>query len=318
MSARQKILIDCDPGHDDAVAILFAARHMDLVGVTSVHGNNSLDNTTRNALAVVEMGKLDVPVARGCAEPFAQEAVGIAAMHGKSGLDGADIPAPTREVIDTHAVDFIIAMAEKHREELILATIGPETNIAMALRREPRLASWIREITVMGGSTTLGNVTPAAEFNIFADVEAAWTVFESGIPLRMVGYNVTRQTGFDQGDIDRMRASGRKVAATLADLMAFYLEKQRVGYGLTVAPMHDVCAIVPYVDDSLIDYVHTSARIEKTGTYTRGMTVCDLRTLKSAEAINMRNATPANALVAVGARSRALIDRVVDTLLTYD
>ena len=318
MTAKQKILIDCDPGHDDAVAILFAARHMDLVGVTSVHGNNSLDNTTRNALAVVEMGKLDVPVARGCAEPLAQEAVGIAAMHGKSGLDGADIPAPTRQVIDTHAVDFIIAMAEQHREELILATIGPETNIAMALRREPRLAAWIREITVMGGSTTLGNVTPAAEFNIFADVEAAWTVFESGIPLRMVGYNVTRQTGFDQGDIDRMRASGRKVAGTLADLMAFYLEKQRVGYGLTVAPMHDVCAIVPYVDDSLIDYVHTSARIEKTGTYTRGMTVCDLRTLKSAEAINMRHATPANALVAVGARSRALIDRVVDTLLTYD
>ena len=318
MTARQKILIDCDPGHDDAVAILFAARHMDLVGITSVHGNNSLENTTRNALAVAEMGRLDVPVARGCAEPLAQEPVGIAAMHGKSGLDGADIPAPRRAVIDMHAVDFIIAMAEQHREELILATIGPETNIAMALRREPRLKSWIREITVMGGSTTTGNVTPAAEFNIFADVEAAWTVFESGIPLRMVGYNVTRQTGFDQSDIDRMRASGRKVAATLADLMAFYLEKQRVGYGLTVAPMHDVCAIVPYVDDSLIDYVHTSARIEKTGTYTRGMTVCDLRTLKSAEAINMRHASAANALVAVGARSRALIDRVVDTLLTYD
>lgn len=318
MAARQKILIDCDPGHDDAVAILFAARHMDLVGVTSVHGNNSLENTTRNALAVVEMGKLDVPVARGCAEPLAQEPVGIAAMHGKSGLDGAEIPEPTRRVIDTHAVDFIIAMAEQHKEELILATIGPETNIAMALRREPRLKTWIREITVMGGSTTLGNITPVAEFNIFADVEAAWAVYESGIPLRMVGYNVTRQTGFDQGDIDRMRGSGKKVAAVLADLMAFYLEKQRQGYGLTVAPMHDVCAIVPYVDDSLIDYLHTSARIELNGTYTRGMTVCDLRNLKSVAATNMRNATAPNALVAVNARSRALIDRVVDTLLTYD
>jgi inosine-uridine nucleoside N-ribohydrolase len=318
MAARQKILIDCDPGHDDAVAILYAHRHMDLVGVTTVHGNNSLENTTRNALAVVEMGKIDVPVARGCAEPLAQVPVGIAAMHGKSGLDGAEIPDPTRTVIDTHAVDFIIAMAEKHKEELILATIGPETNIAMALRREPRLRQWIREIAIMGGSTTLGNITPAAEFNIFADVEAAWAVYESGIPIRMVGYNITRQTGFDQSDIDRMRASGKKVASVLADLMAFYLEKQRVGYGLTVAPMHDVCAIIPYIDPSLIDYVHTSARIELTGTYTRGMTVCDLRTLKNSQAINMRNATPANAHVAVAARSRALIDQVVDTLLTYD
>ncbi|GIK97807.1 MAG: ribosylpyrimidine nucleosidase [Alphaproteobacteria bacterium] len=318
MAAKQKILIDCDPGHDDAVAILYAHRHMDLIGVTTVHGNNSLDNTTRNALAVVEMGGIDAPVAMGCAGPLAQAPVGIAAMHGTSGLDGAKIPLPTRKIVDAHAVDFIIAMAEKHKGELILAAIGPETNIAMALRREPRLRHWVREITIMGGSTTLGNVTPAAEFNIFADVEAAWAVFESGIPIRMIGYNVTRQTGLDQSDIDRMRASGKKVAGLLADLIAFYLEKQRIGYGLTVAPMHDVCAIIAYVDPTLVDYVHTSVRIELIGTHTRGMTVCDLRALKNGDAINMRHATPANARVAVDARSRALIGQVVDTLLTYD
>jgi inosine-uridine nucleoside N-ribohydrolase len=200
---------------------------------------------------------------------------------------------------------------------LVVATIGPETNIAMALRREPRLKQWIREITVMGGSITTGNVTPVAEFNIFCDPEAAWAVFESGIPIRMVGLNVTRRTGFDQGDIDRMKASGKKVAGVIADLMAFYLERQRAGYGLNVAPMHDVCAVVPYFDASLIEYLHTSAHIELTGTYSRGMTVCDQRNLKSVAATNMRNTTPANALVAVDAKSRALIDLVIGTILEY-
>jgi inosine-uridine nucleoside N-ribohydrolase len=315
--AKQKILIDCDPGHDDAVAILFAARRLDLIGVTTVHGNNTLENTTRNGLAVLELGGIDVPLAAGCAEPLAQKSVGIAAMHGKSGLDGADIKPPKRRPIDAHAVDFIIAMAEKHKGELVVATIGPETNIAMALRREPRLKQWIREITVMGGSITTGNVTPAAEFNIFCDPEAAWAVFESGIPIRMVGLNVTRRTGFDQGDIVRMKASGKKVASVVADLMAFYLERQRAGYGLNVAPMHDVCAVVPYVDATLIEYLHTSAHIELTGTYSRGMTVCDQRNLKSVAATNMRNATPANCLVAVDAKSRALIDLVIGTILEY-
>ncbi len=315
--SKQKILIDCDPGHDDAVAILFAAKHMDLVGVTTVHGNNTLENTTRNGLAVLELGGIDVPLAAGCPEPLAQHSVGVAPMHGKGGLDGADIPPPARRPVSAHAVDFIIAMAEKHREELILATIGPETNIAMAIRREPRLRQWVREITVMGGSTTTGNYTPAAEFNIAADVEAAWSVFESGIPLRMVGLNITRRTGFDQGDIDRMRASGRRVAGVIADLMQFYLGRQQVGYGLNIAPMHDVCAIVPYVDDSLLQFLHTSARIELTGTHTRGMTVCDVRHPKGSIEPNLRNRSAPNALVAVEVRSRALIDRVIDTILDY-
>jgi inosine-uridine nucleoside N-ribohydrolase len=315
---KQKILIDCDPGHDDAVAILFAAKHMDLVGVTTVHGNNTLENTTRNGMAVLELGGIDVPLAAGCSEPLAQASVGVASMHGKGGLDGADLALPVRRPEAGHAVDFIIAMAEKHREELILATIGPETNIAMAIKREPRLRHWVREITVMGGSTTTGNYTAAAEFNIACDVEAAWTVFESGIPIRMVGLNITRRTGFDQGDIDRMRASGRQVAGVIADLMQFYLGRQQVGYGLNIAPMHDVCAIVPYVDDSLLQYLHTSARIELTGTHTRGMTVCDLRHPKGSVEPSLRNRSDPNALVAVEVRSRALIDRVIDTILHYD
>ena len=315
--SKQKILIDCDPGHDDLVAILFAARHLDLVGVTTVHGNNTLENTTRNGLIALELGGIDAPLAAGCSEPLVQPSVGIAVGHGKSGLDGAEFPEPARKPIATHAVDFIIAMAQEHKEELILATIGPETNLALALKREPRLRRWVREITIMGGSTTTGNWSPAAEFNIAGDVEAAAAVYESGIPLRMVGLNITRRTGFDANDIARMRASKRRAASAIADLMAFYLSRQQQMYGLNVAPMHDVCAIVPYVYPDLITYLHTSARVETAGTYTRGMTLCDLRhPLGSAEK-SLRNRTEPNALVAIEANSRALIDVVLETLLTY-
>jgi inosine-uridine nucleoside N-ribohydrolase len=314
---KQKILIDCDPGHDDLVAILFAARHMDLVGVTTVHGNNTLENTTRNGLISIELSGVDIPLASGCSEPLVQPSVGVAPGHGKSGLDGAEVPEPARKPIAQHAVDFIIAMAEKHKEELILATIGPETNIAMAIKREPRLRKWVREITVMGGSTTTGNWSPAAEFNIACDVEAAATVFESGIPLRMVGYNITRRTGFDANDIANMRASKRRVAAVVADLMEFYLGRQREMYRLNVAPMHDVCAIVPYVYPDLITFLHTSARIETTGTYSRGMTVCDLRHPEGSAVTSLRNRTEPNALVATDAKSRDLISAVLDTLLEY-
>lgn len=317
--SRQKILIDCDPGHDDLVAILFAARHMDLVGVTTVHGNNSLANTTRNGLITLELGNLGhIPLAAGCSEPLAQASIGIGEGHGKSGLDGATVAEPRLKPIDTHAVDFIIAMAEKHKEELILATIGPETNVAMALKREPRLKTWLREITVMGGSTTTGNFTPAAEFNIAGDVEAAWTVFESGIPLRMVGLNITRVTGFDETHIARMRASGRRAAAVIADLMAFYLGTQKARYGLSVATMHDVCAIIPYVYPDLITYLHTSVRVETGGLYTRGMTLCDLRHPKGSAVDHLRHRTPPNCLVAVAADSNRISEVVLDAILSYD
>lgn len=313
--AKQKVLIDCDPGHDDAVAILYAAHHLDVVALTTVHGNNSLDNVTRNALALLELAGLDIPLAMGASDPLAQPRMAAAAVHGKAGLDGADLPEPRRQPIAAHAVDVIIDAASRHRDELILAAIGPQTNVALALRREPRLKEWLREITVMGGSTGAGNVTPAAEFNIRCDPEAAWAVFNSGIPVRMVGLNVTRRTAIDPGDIARMRSSGRQVAGTIADLLSFYLERQRERRGVAAAPMHDACAIVPYVVPGLIDYAEARVEIELTGTHTRGMTVCDLRSGRPPLATADR--PPVNVFVAVEARSRDAIKSVVDTLLTY-
>jgi inosine-uridine nucleoside N-ribohydrolase len=317
MAEKTKILIDCDPGHDDAVALLFAARHLDLVGVTTVHGNSALENTTRNALAVLELAGIDVPLAKGCSEPLVQKPIGFSPVHGEGGLEGVELAAPARKPIASHAVDFIVETAARHRGELVLAAIGPQTNIALALRREPLLKEWVREITVMGGSTTHGNITPAAEFNIFCDPEAASAVFESGIAMRMVGLNVTRRTGFDEQDIERMRLANRPVAEVVAGLMGFYLNKQKAGFGLQLAPMHDVCAIVPYVDPSLIDYLHTSVRVELCGTYSRGMTVCDLRRPAGRAATKLANCTPPNALVAVEARERQLIDLVLETILRY-
>jgi inosine-uridine nucleoside N-ribohydrolase len=317
MSQRTKILVDCDPGHDDAVAILFAARHMDLLAVTTVYGNNTLENTTRNALRVAELASIDVPIAAGYAKPLLSAVNAPSFVHGKSGLDGVELPDPRRKPIADHAIDVIIDIASKHRGELVIASIGPETNIAMALKREPKLSSWLREITIMGGSATFGNVTSAAEFNIYCDPEAAAIVFGSGVPIRMVGYNITRITGFDRSDISRMKTSGLRVASVIADLVAFYLDKQTAAFDLKLAPMHDVCAMVPYVAPDLIRYLETLVNIELWGEYTRGMTVCDLRSVQPSYAELYRVKKP-NARIALEANSRAIIDLIVDTILSYN
>jgi inosine-uridine nucleoside N-ribohydrolase len=314
--SRTKIVIDCDPGHDDAVAILYAARHLDLLGLTTTHGNSTIENVTRNALSVLRLAGLDVPVAKGCAEPIAGRRRQLGDGHGKSGLDGAQLPAPDRGPIGAHAVDFLIETARQHRGELVLAVTGPASNVALALKKEPRLASWLREITVMGGSTALGNVTPVAESNAWADPEAASVVFECGAPIRMVGYNVTSRTGASADDIARLRTGGA-VARAIADLLAFYLGKQAEMFGFDIAPMHDVCAIVPYVDESLLTYRHCHVAVELAGSLTRGMTVCDLRTLTETGR-SLRGSGEPNALVAVRSDARRLIGHVIETLLLYD
>lgn len=309
---KTKILIDCDPGHDDALAILYAAHHLELIGLTTVFGNNSLENTTRNALAVLELGGIDVPVAAGCDTPLVQPRPAHAPVHGETGLNGADIPAPTRQPVDQHAVDFLIEQASKHRGELVLAVVGAQTNVAVALRREPRLKDWLREVTVMGGSTERGNVTPAAEFNMHCDPEAASAVFESGLPLRMVGLNVTRRTGLSDGDIARLRDSGKRVGKAAGDLMTFYLARQRERREVDVVPVHDVCAIVPYVEPELIRYARGRVDVELAGAHTRGMTVCDV---EARPGTVPRTDLNANADIAVVAGS--LADHLVETLLAY-
>ena len=313
--ARQKILIDCDPGHDDAVAILYAARHLDVVGITTCHGNNDIENVTRNALSILTLGGLDIPLAQGSAAPLNGTPPSAAEAHGSTGLDGAVLPAPRQSPIGMHAVDFLIEQARTYRDELVLAVIGPATNVALAIQREPRFASWLREITVMGGSVGRGNIGPVVEYNLSCDPEAAAILFACGAPIRMVGYDVTSRTGTTAADIARLQAGGT-VARTIGDLLTFYRARQEEFFGLDIAPMHDVCAIVPYVDDTLLTYRHCHVGVELTGTLTRGMTVCDLRTLTPAgQAI--RGVGPANAHVAIAANVPKLMAAVVETLLGY-
>lgn len=311
-----KVIIDCDPGHDDATAILYAARHLELVGISTVYGNQSVDKTTRNALALTTLLGLDVPVARGCEQPLIRTFRHGGDIHGKTGIDGAELPTPRHKVADAHAVDFIIEAAGRYREELILCPIGPFTNVALALRKEPRLAKWLRGISCMGGTTQVGNTTPVAEFNIWCDPEAADIVFRSGVPMWMVGLNVTRQVGITAEDIKRLN-SGSSVARIFGGLFAFFRQRLNEIHGLTTASLHDPCALVPFIIPDLITYASCPVEIELSDGITRGMTVCDFRNLTSAKLENIRSRAGATCEVAVSVQARALVDHIMETILAW-
>jgi inosine-uridine nucleoside N-ribohydrolase len=312
----QKIIIDCDPGHDDATAILYGARHLDLIGVTTVYGNQTIEKTTHNALALLTLLGLDTPVSQGCASPLNGVIRHGGDVHGKTGIDGADLPDPDRAPIATHAVDFIIEMASRHRGELVLVPVGPFTNLALALRKEPRLADWLKGISVMGGTTTIGNTTPVAEFNVWSDPEAADIVFRSGVPLWMVGLNVTRQVGVTAADIDRLLAGGH-VARVFGGLFSFFLESLKKIHGLSTASLHDPCALLPFIAPDIITYRHTAVEIALAPGSTRGMTVCDLRNLTSTKLENIRQKEAPNCHVAVEVQGRQAVDHIVETILEW-
>lgn len=313
-----KILIDCDPGHDDAVAMLYAARHLDLVGITTVFGNAPVEDTTRNALAVCALGGIDVPVARGFAGPFVggEPPFGVAA-HGRSGMDGAELPEPTRAPESVHAVELIVETARRHREELVLAVIGAHTNVAVALRLEPRLRQWVRGITVMGGTAGPGNVTPTACINVYSDPEAAHVVFSSGLPITWIGYELTRTVLMRDGDIARLRGGGR-VARTIGALAEFYRQSYVRIYGIDGAPMHDSCAILPFVRPELVRHEPASLAVETGPGLARGMTLVDRRGIRpDAGLAPPRAPRPTNVAMAVDIDVRAAIDAFVETMLSY-
>jgi inosine-uridine nucleoside N-ribohydrolase len=312
-----KLIIDCDPGHDDAVAILFAARHLELLGITTVFGNQRVTRTTDNALRLLALAGLDVPVAKGCDEALIEPPLDATAVHGTSGIDGAELPPAVAEPLPVHAVEFLIEQA-RAQGELVLAITGAHTNVALALRLEPRLRHWLRAITIMGGSAGVGNVRPMGCINVVSDPEAAQIVFASGVPIHWVGYDLTRTLLVRDEDIARLRASGRKVAGAVADLCAFNGDRQRAVMGLAGAPMHDSCAIVPYVRPELISYEEVAVEVALAPGPSRGMTIADRRTLvRGADLGRIEPRRPANARLAVDADRRAIIDLVLDTVLTY-
>ncbi len=274
------VIVDCDPGHDDAIALVVAARHTDLLGVTTVAGNAPIERTTRNALVVMDLLGHDAPVHRGASRPLLAPPMHAGYIHGGSGLDGADLPEPSRTEDGDDAVAFIVETARAH-EGLWLVPTGPLTNIAMALRRAPDLADRLAGISLMGGSATMGNRTPVAEFNIWADPEAAAAVFDHGGRLIVAGLHLTHQLQTTPERIDRLRALPNRLGPLLGQLLGFFAGAYIARHdGFTGAPVHDPCAVLAITHPDL--FVHRPAHVvvETAGAHTRGMTVVDLRALK--------------------------------------
>lgn len=274
----RKIILDCDPGHDDAVAIMMAAKHprIDLLGVTIVAGNQTLEKTTRNGLNVVQHLGLDVPVYAGCGIPMVRDRQVIADdIHGETGLDGPVFEPLTKEVEREHAVDFIIKTLMESDGDVTLVPTGPLTNIAMAMRMEPKIIEKIEEIVLMGGAYQLGNVTPAAEFNIIADAEAAYIVFNSGRPVTMMGLDLTRQALCYPEIIERMRKIDNKASELFADLMTFFGKTQKAVFGWEGGPLHDPTCIAYLINPSCIEVKEMFTEVEIRSEKCYGRTLCD-------------------------------------------
>ena len=275
------IILDCDPGIDDALAIAFAAGHpeIELAGITTVAGNVELAKTTANALAVASfVGAASVPVTAGCAAPLLRPALDAGHVHGESGLGGAVLPPPIRPTASGHAIDFIIAAVAAAPGEITLVATGPLTNVALALRREPRLASWVRDFVIMGGSAGRGNVNHAAEFNMWADPEAAAVVFAAGWTVRMIGLDVTLRARATVALRERMRSFGILGSELLLPALARYSDSRNSTGPAPEPPVHDVCAVVSVVEPSVFAYTPALVQVETTGKLTSGMTVTDFST----------------------------------------
>src|SRR5258708_17765130 len=308
---KHKIILDCDPGHDDAVALLLAARHpeIELLAVTTVAGNQTVDKTTRNALKVCALAGLrHIPVARGMDRPLLRPARHAADIHGESGMDGTDVPDPDIEPVAMHGVDLLIETLLNSDGDITLVPTGPLTNVAVAVRREPAIVPKIQAISLMGGSIGLGNISPAAEFNIHTDPEAAAIVFGCGRPITMSPLEVTHQALATSVVIERLRAAQRPVATFAADLLVFFADTYRTIYGFPAAPLHDPCAVAAVVDPTIIRAHRMHVEIEITREWTSCRTVCDVYGKLGKEP---------NARVGYALEVERFWDMVISTILTY-
>lgn len=272
----EKIILDCDPGHDDAIAMMIAAAHpnIELLGVTTVAGNQTVDKTTRNALSVCAIGGFQVPVARGCDRPMIQPQVIADDIHGETGLDGPTLPDPVFDLDPRHAIDFIIDTVMEHEPGTVhLVPVGPLTNIGMAMRKEPRIVERVKSVCLMGGAYTRGNSTPTAEFNIFADPEAASDVFRGAWPVTMVGLDLTHQALATQEMQDRVRAVGGDLAQFVLDIWEFVSGTHFEYSGLPAAAIHDACCVAYLADSKVFTSEKAHVDVELRGDWTRGMTV---------------------------------------------
>ena len=311
--ARLPMLIDCDPGLDDAIALLAAAHLTDLVGITTVNGNVGIDHTTHNALAITQIADLDVAVHRGAARPLIAPTIDAAYVHGPTGLGSVELPELTRSTASDDAVGFICDTA-RSVDGLHLVAVGPLTNSALALRADPDLPNRLGGFTIMGGGAHVGNVTPVAEFNVWADPEAAAIVFREFPMTTMVGLDVTHCVLMRPADRDRLRAAGGPAAGLAADLLDFAVARAGAIAGREGAPIHDASAVMAVVRPDLFRGEERPVNVELAGSLTRGMTVVDERPGGRAGEGPAR----ANAFVLRDADEQAIVDSIVDAVIALD
>ncbi len=272
------IIHDCDPGHDDAIALMLAlaSPELELLGVTTVSGNQTLEKTTSNAIRVLDrLGNTTLPVAAGAPRPLVREPVAAARVHGESGLDGPDLPPPQRPPAQEHAIDWIARTVREHPAPVTLVPTGPLTNVALLLARYPELETRIERVVLMGGAIGEGNVTPAAEFNVWADPEAARRVFSSSLAITMVGLDVTHRALITQANVERLAGAGT-AGRLAADLFGFYGQHHRRHYGWEGSPVHDAVAVAHVIDGSLLQTRRCGVRIDTGPELSRGRTYVDL------------------------------------------
>jgi len=307
------VILDCDPGHDDAIALILALASPELkvLAVTTSAGNQTPDKTLNNALRILTLlGRDDISVAAGAHKPLARELIIADNVHGESGLDGPKLPDPAFAPVAMTALELMAKCLRESPEPVTLVPTGPLTNIALLLAAHPELKSKIARIVLMGGAAGAGNWTPAAEFNIYVDPEAADMVFKSGLPITMCGLDVTHQAQVMDEDIERVRAINNPVAQCVADLLDFFMIYHRdPKWGFAGAPLHDPCTIAWLLAPALFHGVECRVDIETGGTHTSGMTVVDRYGLTGKSA---------NALVLLGLDRAGFIDLLVTRLRAFD
>lgn len=303
------IILDCDPGHDDAIALILAlaSPELELKAVTTSAGNQTPDKTLRNALRILTLlQRSDIPVAGGAVKPLMRELIIADNVHGESGLDGPELPEPSFAPQTCNAVELIAQTLRASQQPVTVVATGPLTNIALLLTSHPELNAKISRIVIMGGAAMLGNWTPAAEFNIYVDPEAAEIVFQSGLPIVMAGLDVTHRAQIMSEDIERFRKLGNPVAGVVADLLDFFMEyHKQEKWGFQGAPLHDPCTIAWLIKPEIFTCVDRWVGVETQGKYTQGMTVVDYYSL---------TANQPNTTVMMDVDRQAFVDLLVERI----
>ena len=312
-----RVILDTDPGIDDALALFLAlaSPEMQLEAVTTVSGNVHVDLTTRNALALLELaGRTDIPVARGCDQPLVRQSVIADYVHGDNGLGGVELPEPQLQPVGRHAVDVIIEKIMEAPGEITLVAIGPLTNIALAVREEPRIAQYVREVVIMGGALRVpGNVTPAAEFNIYVDPHAAHMVLHAGWPIRLVSLDASTQALLQSQQVDLLAANGSPVTQLMQQMIDYYLDTYGQSRSINAFAMHDPLCLAAALHPELITWKAGYVDVELAGTLTLGETVAYFEQLEDIDP-SFGRSHRSNVQAAMGVDVERFITYYVETI----